>query len=631
MKNIILKIAYVIILPLIAVSCTKDYNHPNKNGLPSAENIDVTINVVEGNSKEVDFKFNTLGCCPMWIFTDGEGNQEITTKFSFTREYKKAGTYSVEVKAYNGNGLSEGSKIVSFTKDQDYVAPYDPAADIKILSEGSSKTWVIASNIAGHISCGSSGGDGTDWWSAAANEKAGTSLYDNKLTFNSDGTYTFDPVDGNIYVNKDYPTTGTSTEDYIFPYEKQTVTYTLAEDDDVKTITFPANTTVGYIPNPEAMTSPVYKIATLTTSRLDLIIDNGNIAWHYTFVPEDPSAGLTDIQKLAGTDASGKKWIIARNTAAHLACGESGSDGTGWWSAKAGEKAGNGVYDDVLTFQPDGTYTFDPGTGGTVYVNKDSGVGTEYNPDDGNDYQVPVEKQTSTFTLTTEGSDEYLAFPANTLVSYVPNPESYATPKYKLVSISNDFMTLLIDNGNIAWSITFMRADYTGDEITSGFNTKIAGIYTWDPTVAGHIGCGSPGGNGTDWWSAAPNEKAGVGLYDDILSFDADGTYTFDPGTGGTVYVNKDSGVGTEHNPDDGNDYQVPVEKQTSTYTITEEDGNYYINFPEGTYVSYVPNAATFAAPKYKIVSMYENYLDLITDNGDIAWHYHFYRTEKAN
>ena len=59
-----------------------------------------------------------------------------------------------------------------------------------------------------------------------------------------------------------------------------------------------------------------------------------------------------------------------------------------------------------------------------------------------------------------------------------------------------------------------------------------------DNTVPAHFGCGPSGTTGTEWWAAAPDEKAAVGLYDNRMTFTNEYGYTFDPGESGTLYVN---------------------------------------------------------------------------------------------
>ena len=74
---------------------------------------------------------------------------------------------------------------------------------------------------------------------------------------------------------------------------------------------------------------------------------------------------------------------------------------------------------------------------------------------------------------------------------------------------------------------------------------------TWRINYAeqGHMGCGEPGTDGSNWWSAAPGDKADWGVYDDRITFTADGGYTYDPGEGGTVYVNNGTSLSQNTTP----------------------------------------------------------------------------------
>ena len=65
---------------------------------------------------------------------------------------------------------------------------------------------------------------------------------------------------------------------------------------------------------------------------------------------------------------SNKEWVMARKEAGHLGCGESGSDGLGWYSAMPDEKASMGLYDNIMTFSFAGEYSFNPGDAGTVML-----------------------------------------------------------------------------------------------------------------------------------------------------------------------------------------------------------------------------------------------------------------------
>ncbi|MBQ8573389.1 MAG: hypothetical protein IJ450_00880, partial [Bacteroidales bacterium] len=162
-------------------------------------------------------------------------------------------------------------------------------------------------------------------------------------------------------------------------------------------------------------------------------------------------------------------------------------------------------------------------------------------------------------------------------------------------------------------------------------------VWEWNSTVKGHMGCGEPGTDGTNWWSAGPDEKKDCGLYDDRLTFSADMKYTYNPGEGGTVYVNKDSGYGTEHNPNDGNDYQVPIEGFTTDYSFENAWNDagieeIYLVLPENTNLSYIPNPEAMAEPRYKLLEgTNTKKIALVHDNGAIAWKYEFIVEGSAN
>ena len=175
------------------------------------------------------------------------------------------------------------------------------------------------------------------------------------------------------------------------------------------------------------------------------------------------------IKRMAGDDS--KQWMMAKGEAGHLGCGEPGSDGLGWWSASANEKAAWGIYDDVVTFGADKSYIYNPGEGGTVYVNTGCSVFNSFNTNDGNDFMATVSEQTTTYDFDIVGDDVYITLPAQTLFPYIPNDENYNQPRFKIASITTTKLELVSDNGAIAWHYT----------LSSGNDTKPAG---YDPDHA---------------------------------------------------------------------------------------------------------------------------------------------------
>ncbi len=339
-----------------------------------------------------------------------------------------------------------------------------------------------------------------------------------------------------------------------------------------------------------------------------------------------------------GTSSSKKEWVWNSKADGHFGCGPSYTEPTGWWSCSSNGKAGMGMYDDIFTFEYSGSgisgaYSYNPGVGNTIYVN--SGCNFDpfkvYNTNDGNDYQATVSSQSSSWSFTYEGNDLYLTFPTKAMVGYIPNIETYTNPKFKIISLTEDKISMACFNGSIAWKFEFLSKQLFDSGVDSPLNGSeyakaIPGSWVWDETTDGHFGCGPDSSSPVSWWSCGAEGKAGWGLYDDMLTFGADGSYTFNPGSGGTIYANKDCSFAPlgAFNPNDGNDFQATVGSQTATYSITNDGTNYYLQFPAKTFVSYVPSEEVYNNPKYLIAKMTKSSIEFVSLGTGISWRYRF-------
>lgn len=169
---------------------------------------------------------------------------------------------------------------------------------------------------------------------------------------------------------------------------------------------------------------------------------------------------------LAGGANKSKRWEMARTMANHLGCGPSGTDGLEWWHAGADEKAGTGLYEARMEFTNEGdggsnvgVYKLDPADGGMIFVNAgvtDSPYG-DTNPNDGNDFSVPFELIESEYTLSIEGTDLFIEFPAKVTLPYVASNYIMANPKYRVQSLDRNKMEIVSDEpGVIAWHYIFV-------------------------------------------------------------------------------------------------------------------------------------------------------------------------------
>ena len=183
-------------------------------------------------------------------------------------------------------------------------------------------------------------------------------------------------------------------------------------------------------------------------------------------------------------DGMSKVWHIDGEVAAHMGCGEPGTDGTNWWSAAVGDKAAFGVYEDLLTFGSNYSYVYNPGEDGATYVNIDGVTVSPFVDQKAGataDYNVTVAEQTATYKFEVEGDDVFLVLPEHTLFPYIPNDAFWAEPKMKILSINRETVELVHDNGAIAWH--FILTSKAGKVVFKGFNYN-ADSNLWKPADA---------------------------------------------------------------------------------------------------------------------------------------------------
>ena len=473
MKTTLKYIALSMSAALMA-ACSPDYITPDQAKLPQAADFDVQVEVNQ-ETNYVTFNMNNNGIVPVWIVgatdpIDNANGSKVTGKnYAYTGNglllrFRDEGKHTVEVKAYNAHGISVGSQMVEFTLNNTYRDPFDPAPYIKALSDGSTKTWEWNHTVAGHFGCGPFGGTGTEWWSAGAEEKKDWSLYDDKITFGADGSYIYDPSDGQLYVNansgikSDYAT----GEDYLVPWEKTTATYSVESnwnDAGVEEIyiTLPKGTPMSYVADQTELDDPRYLV--LESKPADMkkclklvanLKTSGNpdgIAWHYEFVKEGSAGGdVTD--PLYGKTS--KTWVLDSEANGHLGCGPDQANAAGWWAAGPNEKAGFGLYDDEITFYADGKYVFNPGADGKIYINKDVtaiGPGTTQSED----YDIDWTVQESTYTL----NGDLLTFPEGVVIGYVANNESVTNPTYVITENTEDKLVIVANFSGISWQYIY--------------------------------------------------------------------------------------------------------------------------------------------------------------------------------
>ncbi len=491
------RLVYILLAAVLAfTACApkEDYNHPYESGIPSAAGL-MPIISVDNETNQVNFALPgdaAEGMIPVWNFQDKSGEWTLwQAQQGFNKIYPTAGEYEVRMYVLNANGISPDYVTGRFTIVNTLV---DFSRYYTLFARG---PWHIDGDTAAHMGCGESVDNPIGWWSAAAGEKASFGVYDNRLTFSSDGQYTFDPgTAGTVYVNIGVTLSpyvdakGDATADYCAPATLKTSEFSFkVEGEDVYLVLEPG-TYFPYIPNDDFVKDTRLLVKELSGKQIVLVAytatgnGGGPIAWQFILTNTTGGGGGSSSDPLYGEGS--KSWVMAKDLAQHMGCGESESNPTGWWSASPNEKDGMGVYDNVLTFSKDGTYVFDPGEDGLIYVNW--GCSTV----DGQSHSEPDftyawEKQTGTYSY--DGIS--LTLPANFTIGYIPNDDCYANPTFKVKEVSEDKLVLVSVTSSISWQFIFVPADGQGGGTPSGPSGPLSIPYDsdlnlWKPADEAH-------------------------------------------------------------------------------------------------------------------------------------------------
>ena len=290
MKNLIKYSMGALFAGVMMTACSPDsFEGADPNGLPTVSGVDYQVNVDQETNQMVVNYTPAPGTYPIWILNG--------TQYSTLQEIgynnPEAGTYSVELKLGNRNGISQAGLRKEFTFNETKI---DYSADFRRICD---KEWRFANKEVAHLACGEAGTDGTNWWSAAADEKKDFGMYDDRIIFSADtrkgGTFTYNAgADGLTYVNTGTTKWGPSDADFDATIGNQTSTwsfevYDWADKDGNVTkqtyIQLAPNTAFPYISSDAQYENPKFRVEQLTASKLVLIYETPerSIAWRFIF------------------------------------------------------------------------------------------------------------------------------------------------------------------------------------------------------------------------------------------------------------------------------------------------------------------------------------------------------------
>ena len=283
------KLLYILAAAAVVFSCAKEeIQHPSEKNVPEAASYQPVITVNQ-ETNEVTFSLDATAVIPVWVFQNSDGAWADThTGNGYKRIFASAGDYSVRMQVMNASGVSPDYVEKSFHIDNTIVN-FDKY--ITILSKG---PWHIDGFTEAHMACGESVENPTGWWSAPKNDKAAFGVYDNKLSFSTDGKYTFDPGEpGTVYVNIGVTVSpfadakGDATADFQAPAQQQTTGYGFDVEGESLYLSLDPGSLFPYIPNDDFVSDTRFLITEFAAKSITLVWytptgnNGGPIAWQF--------------------------------------------------------------------------------------------------------------------------------------------------------------------------------------------------------------------------------------------------------------------------------------------------------------------------------------------------------------
>ncbi|WP_439151925.1 glucan endo-1,3-beta-D-glucosidase [Winogradskyella sp.] len=212
MKNY-LKYITVAVISVFMISCQEDDASFGELTMPSNLNIEVTYlddtnndGIIDENDSPSEapglgsgrVQLNATADDAIYYQFIYNGAVSVASSGEQTYNFAVLGenTYSITAIAFGPGGVSTVETI-----DIQVLSLYEPPAElITMLTNDSSRTWRIANDTPGHFGLGPVGGILNEFYGANPNDKVGVGMYDDRYTFNVDGTFTHDVgEDGEVF------------------------------------------------------------------------------------------------------------------------------------------------------------------------------------------------------------------------------------------------------------------------------------------------------------------------------------------------------------------------------------------------------------------------------------------------
>ncbi len=249
-----------------------DASHPHGDGSG-------TVNIKVSANNAISYKF---------IYN---GLEKVAPSGNITYNFGNTGVnkYTITVVANGTAGVSSSS-----TFEVEVLVVYVPPAElVTMLTANSSRTWRIKAEANSHFGLGPVGGSIiNEWYQAPADSKANTGMYDDRFTFNSDGTFLHDTgADGFVFgrggLIEELNGSGGVADgaDIIqYPFADYSGQFMLSAPNGVETMSLSGIGFIGYYTGGNHQ----YRIFSRSANEMVLSTADGNnqFEWGFVLVPE---------------------------------------------------------------------------------------------------------------------------------------------------------------------------------------------------------------------------------------------------------------------------------------------------------------------------------------------------------
>lgn len=193
MQKMIKTLSVLWLLAIVLVSCHED--RATLDPITAPVNLEVAVEIVGADEA------NPYGDGSGMVYVKAMASNAVTYQITLNGVTKATsggeasfGVTSTGLKTYNLNVVASGQGGLSTSKNMplEILFTYEPPQDlIDMLYADGSREWRIKAEAPGHFGLGPVGGQvPTEWYGASPNEKEGRGMYDDRYTFNADGTFT---------------------------------------------------------------------------------------------------------------------------------------------------------------------------------------------------------------------------------------------------------------------------------------------------------------------------------------------------------------------------------------------------------------------------------------------------------